>query len=131
MNANGAADPRKGGGGQMVLVVEDEPMQRMMMSELLYDAGFWSVEAGDAHQALHLLEARKDIKIVFVDINLPFGLDGLELARIVRRQWPDIAIVLTSGLMDAPFDDLPDGAVFFQKPFRSQDVVPVLHSMVH
>jgi CheY-like chemotaxis protein len=79
-------DAQKAGAGQVVLVVEDEPMQRMMMADMLYDAGFWSVEAGDAHQALHLLESRSDIRIVFADIGLPYGFDGLELAEIVRKR---------------------------------------------
>jgi CheY-like chemotaxis protein len=119
------------GAGQIVLVVEDEPMQRMMMTDMLYDAGFWSVEAADAHQALHMLETRHDIRIIFTDIKLPYGFDGLELAAIVRRRWPDIEIALTSGSIDAANSRLPDRAVFFQKPYRSQDVVPVLHQMVH
>jgi CheY-like chemotaxis protein len=124
-------DAQKAGAGQIVLVVEDEPMQRMMMADMLYEAGFWSVEAGDAHQALHLLESRSDIRIVFADIKLPYGFDGLELAEIVRKRWPDIEIALTSGSIDAADAPLPDRAVFFKKPYRSQDVVPVLRRMAH
>jgi len=121
----------KPGTGQIVLVVEDEPMQRMLMADMLYEAGFWSVEAADAHQALRMLESRHDIRLVFADIKLPHGMDGLELASIIRRRWPDIEIALTSGKMDAPDDDLPERAVFFQKPYRSHEVLPVLQSMVH
>ena len=124
-------DAQKAGAGQIVLVVEDEPMQRMMMADMLYGAGFWSVEAADAHQALHMLETRGDIRIVFADIRLPYGFDGLELAEIVRKRWPDIEIALTSGSIDAANAALPDRAVFFQKPYRSQDVVPILQRMVH
>jgi CheY-like chemotaxis protein len=124
-------DAQKAGTGQIVLVVEDEPMQRMMMTDMLCDAGFWSVEAGDAHQALRLLESRNDIRIVFADIKLPYGFDGLALAEIVRKRWPDIEIALTSGSIDAADATLPDRAVFFQKPYRSQDVVPVLRRMAH
>jgi CheY-like chemotaxis protein len=119
----------KAGAGHIVLVVEDEPMQRMMMADMLYDAGFWSVEAADAHQALNMLEARGDIRIVFVDIKLPFGFNGLELAKIIRKRWPDIGIALTSGAVEAADASLPDRAVFFQKPYRSQDIVPVLCRM--
>jgi CheY-like chemotaxis protein len=121
----------KGGAGQIVLVVEDEPMQRMMMADMLYDGGFWSVEASDAFQALRVLESRPDIRIVFSDIKLPHGMDGLELAAIIRRRWPDIEIALTSGTFSATDNNIPDRAVFFQKPYRSQDVLPVLHRMVH
>jgi CheY-like chemotaxis protein len=121
----------KGGAGQIVLIVEDEPMQRMLMADMLYYGGFWSIEASDAYQALRLLESRPDIRIVFTDIRLPHGMDGLELAAIVRQRWPDIEIALTSAAFDTPDDVIPDRAVFFQKPYRSQDVLSVLHRMVH
>jgi hypothetical protein len=58
-------------------------------------------------------------------------MDGLELAAIVRHRWPDIEIALTSGILAPTDDTIPDRAVFFQKPYRSQDVLPVLHRMIH
>jgi CheY-like chemotaxis protein len=121
----------KGGAGEIVLIVEDEPMQRMLMADMLYHGGFWSVEASDAYQALRLLESRPDIRIVFTDIKLPYGMDGLELAAIVRQRWPEIEIALTSGILVGREDAIPDRAVFFQKPYRSQDVLTVLQRMVH
>ena len=122
-------DPRRAAAGHIVLVLDDEPLQRMTLADMLYDAGFWTVEAADADQALHILESRDDIRIVFLDIVLPHGIDGLALARLVRRRWPHIRIVLASGKMYAPEASLPEDAVFFHKPYRSRDVVPVLHRM--
>ena len=121
----------KGGSGQIVLIVDDEPMQRMMAADMLYNDGFWSVEASDAYQALRLLESRPDIRIVITDIKLPRGMNGLELAAIVRRRWPDIEIAFAAGSHDAPDNNIPDRAAFFRKPYRSQEVLPVLHSMVY
>jgi DNA-binding NtrC family response regulator len=121
----------KAGTGQIVLIVEDEPMQRVMAADMLYDAGFWSLEAADAYQALHTLEVRGDIRIVFVDIRLPYEFSGLELAEIVRRRWPEIEIILTSGSVEIVDTSLPDGAVFLRKPYRSQDILPVLRQIAH
>ena len=122
-------DAKRAAAGQIVLIVDDEALQRMTVADMLYDAGFWTVEASDADQALRMLESRDDIRIVFLDIVMSHGMDGLELAQIVRARWPGVNILLTSGKMYAPETALPDGAVFFHKPYRSRDVVPVLHSM--
>lgn len=122
-------DARKAAGGQIVLIVDDEPLQRMTVADMLYEAGFWTVEASDAAQALRMMESRGDIRIVFLDVVIGQGMNGLELATVIRQRWPHVDIVLTSGKMYAPEYVLPDGAVFFHKPYRRRDVVPVLYRM--
>ena len=122
-------DARRAAAGQIVLIVDDEPLQRLTVADMLYEAGFWTVEAGDADQAIRMLESRDDIRIVFLDIVMRHGIDGLALARLISRRWPHIHIVLASGKMYAPEQAMPEDAVFFHKPYRSRDVVPVLHRM--
>jgi DNA-binding NtrC family response regulator len=122
-------DAKRAAAGQIVLIVDDEPLLRMTVADMLYDAGFWTVEASDAEQALRTLESRDDIRIVILDIVMNRGMDGLELAQVIHARWPHVHILLTSGKMYASEDALPDGAVFFRKPYRSRDVVPVLHRM--
>ena len=122
-------DARRAAAGHIVLVLDDEPLARMTLADMLYDAGFWTVEAENADQALYLLESRDDIRIVFLDVVMRQGIDGLALAKLIRRRWPHINIVIASGKMYAPEESLPEDAVFFQKPYRSRDVVPVLHRM--
>ena len=122
-------DTRRAAAGHIVLVLDDEPLARMTLADMLYEAGFWTVEAENADQALHMLESRDDIRIVFLDIVMRHGIDGLALAKLIRRRWPHIRIVLASGKMYAPDHALPENAVFFHKPYRSRDVVPVLHRM--
>ena len=68
----------------LVLVVEDEFLVRMNAVFLLEEAGFDVLEAGSADEAIALLEARKDIRIVFTDINMPGSMDGLRLAQAIR-----------------------------------------------
>jgi CheY-like chemotaxis protein len=61
----------------IVLIVEDEPLLRELAVEVVEDAGFAALEAGDAEQAVALLETRSDIAVLFTDINMPGSLDGL------------------------------------------------------
>jgi two-component system, response regulator PdtaR len=65
-----------------VLVVEDEPLLRMMAVEVVEEAGFVALEAGNADEAVALLESRSDISLLFTDINMPGSMDGLKLAMV-------------------------------------------------
>lgn len=114
---------------QVVLIVEDEPLLRMMAVDLVEDAGFEALEAGDADEAVHLLEERLDISIVFTDIDMPGSMDGMKLAAAVRDRWPPIEIILTSGHVRADEIDLPARSVFFSKPYDQHKVTAMLHRM--
>ncbi|MGZ5154679.1 MAG: response regulator, partial [Burkholderiales bacterium] len=67
-----------------VLVVEDELLSRLHAVRLVEDAGYTAIEASNADDAIAILEARKDIRIVFTDIDMPGSMDGLKLARAIR-----------------------------------------------
>src|SRR3981081_30492 len=84
----------------VVLIVEDEFLLRMDAVDMIVGAGFEVVEAGDAGEAIEILESRRDITVVFTDIQMPGTMDGLKLARAVRGRWPPIKIVATSGHLD-------------------------------
>ena len=113
----------------IVLVVEDEPVLRMMAVDMVEDAGFEALEAADATQAIEILQSRLDIRIVFTDIDMPQGMDGMRLAAAIRDRWPPIEIILTSGYVTPDADSLPARSVFFQKPYVAEKVVEVLHRM--
>lgn len=83
----------------IVLIVEDEMLLRMNGAEIIGNSGFDVVEARNADEAIEILEARSDIHVVFTDIQMPGSMDGLKLARFVRRRWPPIKIVATSGFV--------------------------------
>ena len=109
----GASSGSKG----VVLVVEDEPLLRMAAAATIEDAGFETIEAVGAESAIAILEVRKDIRIVFADIQMPGSMDGLKLARVVRDRWPPIELILTSGVMKIGQRDLPERSVFLAKPY--------------
>ena len=83
----------------VLLVVEDEPLLRMLAVDVGEDAGFLVVAAANADDAVAILESRGDIRLVFTDIDMPGSLDGMKLAACIRDRWPPIHIILTSGHM--------------------------------
>jgi CheY-like chemotaxis protein len=110
-----------------VLVVEDEVFCRLHAVAVVEDAGYVAVEAINADEALTILEARKDIRIVFTDIDMPGSMDGLKLAHAIRKRWPPIELILTSGHFNISDDDVPERGRFFPKPYRDEEVIAALH----
>ncbi|MBW6426020.1 response regulator [Rhizobium sp. XQZ8] len=113
----------------VVLVVEDEPLQRMMAADLVEDAGFDVVQAWGADEAIRILETRSDIRIVFTDVDMPGSMDGLKLAASVQDRWPPIQIIVTSGYFRLADIDLPPHSVFFSKPYQHEKLTAQLRKM--
>lgn len=113
----------------VILIVEDELLLRTDSTEVIEDAGFEVVQAGNADEAIAILKARSDIRVVFTDIQMPGSMDGLKLARFVRDRWPPIKIVATSGLVRVGDHDLPTGSLFLAKPYRGAEVVAALREL--
>lgn len=99
-----------------VVVVEDEPFIRMGVVDALAEAGFSVLEAADAQAALAIL-ADWSVAAVITDVRMPGFIDGLELAQIVAREWPEIAIFVMSGHAYADDERMPAKATFIPKPF--------------
>jgi CheY-like chemotaxis protein len=114
----------------VVLVVEDEPLVRMLAVDILEDEGFEVVEASTAAAALALLEKRGDVTALFTDIDMPGGMNGLELAKVVHDRWPEVALVVTSGVFRAAADKLPDDGVFIQKPYATSAPVRIIRELI-
>ena len=106
-----------------VLVVEDEALIRMSVVDELEDAGFKVMEAGSSEEALRILNQTPDLRAIFTDIDMPGSMDGLKLAKLVRETQPDVAIILTSGYLKIPKNDLPGKVPFISKPYEIDLVV--------
>ena len=113
----------------VILIVEDEFLLRMDSAEMIENAGFEVIQAGNADEAIAILQARPAIHVIFTDVQMPGSMDGLKLARFVRNHWPPIKILATSGLVRVVADDLPAGSVFLPKPYRGAHVVDALRQM--
>lgn len=114
----------------LVILVEEEPDLRAVMAALLSDAGFSVAQAETTDAALDLLSTSRQISGLVTDAHVPGEIDGWELAHEVRRRWPDLAVVLTSGHSDATSGPLPEGAEFVLKPDVVADLVPMLRRLM-
>jgi two-component system, response regulator PdtaR len=114
----------------VVLIVEDDPLLRMLAVEVVEEAGFVALEAADADEAVTLLESRLDISLLFTDIDMPGSMDGLKLAHAVRDRWPPIKILLVSGHVRLQPSELPSNSCFVGKPYRAAAMVEQLRSIV-
>src|SRR5215210_3239549 len=104
----------------IALVVEDETDQADLVATLLEEVGFATIEAASAEEALESLrENAPRVTLLFTDVELRSKQDGVDLARIVGREWPWIRILVTSGDAKAGLRDLPKSAKFMQKPWRA------------
>lgn len=112
------------------LVVEDDPLVRLQIVDALEALGQPALEAGNAKDALDLLEGSATIRHLVTDIRMPGGTDGLALARIVLERWPAINVVVASGRRRDEVD-LPSGATFLSKPFGLRALMIALEQSAH
>jgi CheY-like chemotaxis protein len=103
----------------LILVVEDEALVRMMLVDVLDDAGFKVMEAAHADEALQILAA------------VPRGsINGFELARRVRDDRQHIGVVIASGRIAPAPGELPPGAYFVGKPVRPERLLELIRALL-
>jgi signal transduction histidine kinase len=112
-DAPSAAPPKH----KRLLLVDDNAEVRTVTAEYLREHGYHVVEAADGASGLSLAE-RGGIDLVVSDIVMPGRLDGIALAREIRRRWPDLPIVLVSGYSTSANEARNDGLLVLAKPFR-------------
>ncbi|MGV8856311.1 MAG: response regulator [Devosia sp.] len=113
-----------------VLVVEDDPLLRMYISDELEHMGFTVLEAAHAAEAVEMLQTNSDIQIMFTDVDMPGGMDGLMLAAAVRDRWPPIKIIVTSGHRNVRMGDIPAESRFISKPYQARSVAAAINEMM-
>ena len=114
----------------VVLLVEDEPLVRLVAADILVDANFRVMEAANAEEALTVLQAGVEVDVLLSDVEMPPGVNGYELARQVHEHWPSTEILITSGREWPREGDLPPGAAFLAKPCPSETLVSYVRSCV-
>lgn len=80
----------------------------------LEDHGLQVLEAGNALEAIAILENQPVLDVIFTDVDMPVGLDGLELAKIVKQHYPKIEVIVTSGHREVQEADLPEKVSSFR-----------------
>jgi CheY-like chemotaxis protein len=108
-----------------VLVVDDEVLIRSFVRDILEDEGYVVKEAANVHEALTALE-ESGVSVVLTDIEMPGGLNGLDLARMVRVMWPTMPLIVTSGRTLPRPVELPPHTLVLTKPFSPERLVSLI-----
>ncbi|KAB2941360.1 MAG: response regulator [Hyphomicrobium sp.] len=111
-----------------VLVVEDEPLVRDYVSDILGQSGFDVVEAATGEEALSRL-AEGGVCAVVSDVAMPGRLNGFELARRVREESPRTGVVLVSGVLEPSKAHLPGGVRFLTKPVKASTLLRLVREV--
>ena len=116
--------------GTFVLIVEDNHVVGQFATEMLLDLGYRTAWASNAMEALEML-GRNDphIDLMFSDVIMP-GMNGVELATQVRRSYPDLPIVLTSGYSDVLAAEGTHGFNLIPKPYSIEALSRTLNDML-
>jgi CheY-like chemotaxis protein len=107
-----------------VLVVADEVLVRLAISEYLRECGYNVVEASDAREAIEVMRSDVVVNVAFSDITMPGSLDGFGLAQWIRRERPDVKVVLSSGVARSAkaAGELCEAGPMLAKPYEHADL---------
>jgi CheY-like chemotaxis protein len=111
-----------------VLVIEDEVLIRIALAEQLRAAGLTVVETVNADEAWAYLKAGGRADLVFSDVAMPGTMDGLEFARKLRKHYPTVRIVLTSG--NTQTSAVTDLGLFLPKPYSFDAAVNTIREIL-
>ncbi len=116
-----------------ILVVEDEALIRLVVSDYLQECGFKVHGAASAAEAIEIIESgRAPIDLVFSDVGMPGAMDGFGLARWIRQNHPSLPVILASGdgRKSEAARELCENEPFFAKPYDVRLVVAQIRSLI-
>ena len=125
--------PATGSLHETILVVEDDPDVRAFSSETLRELSYTVIEAKDGAEALRLLEAHPEVKLLFTDIGLPGGINGRQLAEQARSLRPGLKCLFTTGYARNAIvhgGRLDPGVELITKPFSQAALSDRLRSIL-
>jgi PAS domain S-box-containing protein len=115
------AEPAQASQGTTVLVIDDEPTVRMLVTEVLEDLGYIIIEAKDAAGGLRVLQSNARIDLLITDVGLPGGMNGRQLADAAREQRPGLKVLFITGYAETAMishGHLDPGMHVMSKPFK-------------
>jgi PAS domain S-box-containing protein len=123
--AQDGTEPTEHGRGSRVLVVEDNVEVGRFSTQLLQDLGYDTTWAANADEALKLIAEVEGFDAVFSDVVMP-GLSGIELGHEIRRRYPGLPVVLTSGYSHVLAEEGRHGFELLHKPYAAEELSKVL-----
>lgn len=117
MQPNSTPDPGSGlSPSRKVLVVEDEFLIRILVSDHLRELGLTVVEACNGDEAIAILKSGTAIDLVFTDVRMPGASDGIDLLAYIKSTQPEMPVVVTSGHLEPGLAYAAGAAGFLGKP---------------
>jgi CheY-like chemotaxis protein len=120
-------------GSERILVVEDDEDLRDVLTSILRDQGYEVVEAENGKQAINHLKDDEKFDLLFTDVILPGGINGVEIAEEARRMQPDVKVLLTSGYAEnetVQSGKLDPGVTLVNKPYREKELLETVRKML-
>jgi PAS domain S-box-containing protein len=115
--------PDNRGAGETVLIAEDDAMVRKYVTSQVSSLGYQTIAMPDGRSALELLRTDTEVDLLFTDIAMDGGMDGIELAVQARTMRPDLPILFTSGHAEQHLDRLAAiEALLLRKPYRKKEL---------
>jgi CheY-like chemotaxis protein len=111
-----------------ILVVEDEILVRWALAEDLRSAGVDVIECATADEAITVLRSGASVDVIISDVRMPGSMDGIELAGLVRNEYPSIKVFLVSGHLSSLDGVVHDG--FFQKPYQAHQIIAAIKDVL-
>jgi len=130
--SSGLGDLQRAETGETVLVVEDEPVVRALIVEVLGDLGYQVIEAADGPSGLRYLESQRRVDLLVTDVGLP-GLNGRQLADYARTHRADLKVLFITGYAEnaAPASGfLLPGMEMITKPFAVETLAAKIRAML-
>lgn len=121
------------GQGRSVLVVDDEPTVRMLVTEQLAELGYSAIEAADGAGALAILGSSMEIDLLVTDVGLPGGMNGRQVAEAARMVRPDLKVLFVTGFAEQSVladGELPPGMAVMTKPFTMETLAARVEALV-
>jgi signal transduction histidine kinase/ActR/RegA family two-component response regulator len=122
-------EPEKGEG--RLLMVEDDDGVASVVCEMLKELGYDPIRAASAAEALVTLKKDGPFDLVFSDMVMPGEMDGIELAREIRKRKPGLPVVLTTGFSEAAAAANQDGLRLLVKPYRIEQLAAELQAAMN
>jgi CheY-like chemotaxis protein len=111
--------------GETVLVIDDETTVRMLMIDVLSEAGYTVLEAQDGPSGLRILQSNRKVDLLVTDVGLPKGMNGRQVADAARQTKPDLKVLFVTGFAENAAignGQLPPGMAVLTKPFQIADL---------
>jgi CheY-like chemotaxis protein len=117
--------------GKRILIADDSLAQLANLSTQMKSWKMLPVTAFSGKQALSVLTTNDQFDVILADINMP-GMDGLQLTKSIKEQYPDIPVILANEMGNESYKQEPEiGAAIITKPFRQQVLKDTILSVIN